>query len=318
MGPQYRAAAGRIDSVGATPGDTKRPGAKRLSSAPVKAVQRRWRKAAGWTTAVLAPVLYFGGGVFDAPATNHPKNHTITTVTGHEAPITLPDVPHVKLPEVPYTILPDVLLRSPHAASPVSALPSNNGAPEKIVPDSIFSPVPVKSANNFRPFAHTYPTISADDICKAIAGPSSTLTSDYGPRGGGFHYGQDCRAGFDKPVFALFDGRVVYAGNGYNKGFGNMVKICGKASVCAVYGHANALSVKMRDFVRAGQQVILAGNSGHAIGPHVHFEVRRYGPDDGKHGRPVNLPADPRLTAALVPAPPGVPQGVRDALRARL
>ena len=54
-----------------------------------------------------------------------------------------------------------------------------------------------------------------------------------------------------------------------------MVVLKHAGDLMTVYAHNSVLMVKVGDQVMAGQRVALSGQSGHATGPHVHFEVRR-------------------------------------------
>ena len=48
-----------------------------------------------------------------------------------------------------------------------------------------------------------------------------------------------------------------------------------RGELLTVYAHNSVLLVKVGDRVASGQRIALSGQSGHATGPHVHFEVRR-------------------------------------------
>ena len=75
------------------------------------------------------------------------------------------------------------------------------------------------------------------------------------------------------PVRASSEGRVVYAGNGL-RGYGNLIVIKHTGELLTVYAHNSALLVSQGQPVRAGDRIALVGQSGHATGPHLHFEVR--------------------------------------------
>ena len=74
-------------------------------------------------------------------------------------------------------------------------------------------------------------------------------------------------------MFAAADGRVVYAGNGI-RGYGNLVVVRHAGDLLTVYAHNSVLLVAQGQPVRAGDRIALVGQSGHATGPHLHFEVR--------------------------------------------
>jgi murein DD-endopeptidase MepM/ murein hydrolase activator NlpD len=74
-------------------------------------------------------------------------------------------------------------------------------------------------------------------------------------------------------VYAAADGQVVYAGSGI-RGYGNLIVIQHEGDLLTVYAHNSELLVAQGDKVRVGQRIALSGQSGHASGPHLHFEVR--------------------------------------------
>jgi len=100
------------------------------------------------------------------------------------------------------------------------------------------------------------------------------LTSQFGARWGRPHEGIDLSVPIGTPVYAADAGDVVYAGNTV-RGYGNMVVLRHPGDLMTVYAHNSVLLVKVGEHVAVGQRVALSGQSGHATGPHVHFEVRR-------------------------------------------
>jgi murein DD-endopeptidase MepM/ murein hydrolase activator NlpD len=66
---------------------------------------------------------------------------------------------------------------------------------------------------------------------------------------------------------------VVYAGSGI-RGYGNLVVLKHAGDLLTVYAHNSLLVVSEGQLVRAGERLALVGQSGHATGPHLHFEVR--------------------------------------------
>ena len=98
------------------------------------------------------------------------------------------------------------------------------------------------------------------------------ITSPYGPRNGGFHTGIDigCRTG--TTIVAAKAGRVISAE--WGGGYGNMVIIDHGNGVSTLYAHNSRLYVSQGQSVRRGQRISACGETGHATGPHCHFEVR--------------------------------------------
>lgn len=106
------------------------------------------------------------------------------------------------------------------------------------------------------------------------------ISSGYGPRGqqctngycsSKWHLGLDFANGCGAPIFAATSGTVVYAG--YNGGFGNYVKLSHAGGVGTGYGHMSRIAVGYGQWVRAGQVIGYAGNTGNSFGCHLHFEV---------------------------------------------
>jgi len=97
--------------------------------------------------------------------------------------------------------------------------------------------------------------------------------SPFGTREGRPHEGIDLPAPVGTPVFAAGDGRVVYAGHGI-RGYGNLIVVQHAGELMTVYAHNSVLLVAQGQPVRAGDRIALVGQSGHATGPHLHFEVR--------------------------------------------
>ncbi|HXJ20068.1 MAG TPA: LysM peptidoglycan-binding domain-containing M23 family metallopeptidase [Polyangia bacterium] len=100
-----------------------------------------------------------------------------------------------------------------------------------------------------------------------------TVGSPFGARWGKPHEGIDLPAPVGTPVFAAADGTVVYSGHGI-RGYGNLIVIKHTGDLLTVYAHNSALLVSQGQPVRAGDRIALVGQSGHATGPHLHFEVR--------------------------------------------
>jgi murein DD-endopeptidase MepM/ murein hydrolase activator NlpD len=97
--------------------------------------------------------------------------------------------------------------------------------------------------------------------------------SPFGARWGKPHEGIDLPAPVGTPVFAAADGRVVYAGAAI-RGYGNLIVLKHTGDLLTAYAHNSVLLVSQGQSVRAGDRIALVGQSGHATGPHLHFEVR--------------------------------------------
>lgn len=100
------------------------------------------------------------------------------------------------------------------------------------------------------------------------------VTSQFGQRQGRMHEGIDLAAPPGTPVHAAAAGTVIYAGDAV-RGYGNMIVLQHADDLLTVYAHNSLLLVKTGGRVDAGQLIARTGQSGHATGPHLHFEVRR-------------------------------------------
>jgi murein DD-endopeptidase MepM/ murein hydrolase activator NlpD len=95
----------------------------------------------------------------------------------------------------------------------------------------------------------------------------------FGPRGDRFHSGLDFPAPYGATVRAAAAGRVLQAG-WESGGYGYLVRIGHGKGVRTYYAHLSAITVRRGQWVRVGARVGRVGASGHATGPHLHFEVR--------------------------------------------
>lgn len=98
------------------------------------------------------------------------------------------------------------------------------------------------------------------------------LTSKYGQRKSGMHTGIDLAATLGDPVYACFDGVVRMARN--FSSYGNTVVVRHYNGLETVYAHLDSILVQPNQKVTSGQQIGMAGNTGHSSGVHLHFETR--------------------------------------------
>ncbi len=102
---------------------------------------------------------------------------------------------------------------------------------------------------------------------------TGTVSSGFGVREGHPHEGIDIAAPVGAPIRAVDDGEVAYAGNGL-RGYGNVVLVRHGEGFLTVYAHNAQNLVQTGQRVARGQIIGRVGQSGHASGPHLHFEVR--------------------------------------------
>ncbi len=107
------------------------------------------------------------------------------------------------------------------------------------------------------------------------------VSSGYGWRNDPFtgrrawHTGVDIAAPSGRNVVATAEGRVAFAG--WNGNYGNTVIIRHQFGFETVYAHLSQIRVKTGDTVRKEQVIGNIGSTGRSTGPHLHYEVRRYG-----------------------------------------
>jgi murein DD-endopeptidase MepM/ murein hydrolase activator NlpD len=105
------------------------------------------------------------------------------------------------------------------------------------------------------------------------------LTSPYGIRFFGlrpdFHEGVDISVPVGTPVAAMTSGTVAFAGD--MRGYGLVIVLRHSASLRTVYAHLSRIDVRAGQRVAGRQLIGLSGKSGNASGPHLHFEVQRWG-----------------------------------------
>jgi peptidoglycan hydrolase-like protein with peptidoglycan-binding domain len=107
-----------------------------------------------------------------------------------------------------------------------------------------------------------------------LAWPIGIAPSDgFGPRGNRFHTGLDFPADHGARVRAAGSGRVVFAGWD-SGGYGNLVVIRHRGRVHSWYAHLTGIGVARGNRVGTGARIGTVGATGHATGPHLHFEVR--------------------------------------------
>lgn len=107
------------------------------------------------------------------------------------------------------------------------------------------------------------------------------------------HQGIDYAAPIGTPVSCVADGRVISAG--WSGGYGRLVRVGHRDGYETRYGHLSGFGkgVKTGAPVSQGQIIGYVGSTGLSTGPHLHYEVRKF-------GNPVNpLRLNPPRAAAL-------------------
>lgn len=90
-----------------------------------------------------------------------------------------------------------------------------------------------------------------------------------------FHSGMDFKARTGTRVYAAAKGKVTKAG--WSGGYGRMVEIDHGNGTTTRYAHLSRISVKKGQYVSPDMSIGRVGSSGRSTGPHLHYEIRRYG-----------------------------------------
>ncbi len=103
------------------------------------------------------------------------------------------------------------------------------------------------------------------------------------------HHGVDIAAEEGRPIKAVDNGTVVFAGE--RGTYGNTIIINHSRGIRTLYAHASTLEVSAGNRVKRGQVIGRVGSTGHSTGPHLHLELwykgvpldpQKYLPDDKK------------------------------------
>lgn len=116
------------------------------------------------------------------------------------------------------------------------------------------------------------------------------------------HLGVEFANGRFTPVLAASSGTVLYAGTDENQRFGpdfnyygNLVVIEHPVpspegeTIYTLYAHLQDIAVETGDSINEGESIGRIGDSGIAIGPHLHFEIRVGDPSDYRSTRNPDL-----------------------------
>ena len=106
-----------------------------------------------------------------------------------------------------------------------------------------------------------------------LAPVQGVLGDRFGPRANWFHSGVDFKAAAGTAVHAARAGRVAFAAWS-SGGYGWLIVVDHGSGVTSWYAHLSRLEVAAGQQVAAGSLIGRVGASGHATGPHLHFEVR--------------------------------------------
>jgi len=146
------------------------------------------------------------------------------------------------------------------------------------VPNGIIKPVVVAQ----KPSSST-PTYSSNTKIESgyyVRPAVGRITSNYGPRKGGFHYGVDIGNSRGTPVSAAASGKVIKVVSYCVEGrascggrYGNYIVIEHPNGTKTIYAHLSKVYVSVGQQVSQRENIGTIGNTGRSTGPHLHFEI---------------------------------------------
>ena len=138
-----------------------------------------------------------------------------------------------------------------------------------LVVDGIAGPATLRALRQRRVY-------STGDPVRFLRPISRPIGDGFGWVSGRRHTGLDYPAGYGSRVGAAGRGNVVFAG--WNSGgYGNLVVVRHRLGYESWYAHLASIAVGQGQAVVGGNTIGYVGSTGRSTGPHLHFEVRRYG-----------------------------------------
>ncbi len=87
-----------------------------------------------------------------------------------------------------------------------------------------------------------------------------------------FHYGLDIAAAMGNPIMATADGVIIAMNT--DKMLGRSIQISHGLGIVTIYGHMSKFrATRVGQKIKRGEIIGEVGNSGKALGPHVHYEI---------------------------------------------
>lgn len=146
------------------------------------------------------------------------------------------------------------------------------------VPNGIMKTVVAKSSTSSVSGTKTSNTkVQSGYYARPVSG---IVTSPYGSRRGGFHYGIDIGNKRGTAIKAAASGVVTKVVTGCKEGqtscggrYGNYITIEHPNGTATTYAHLSGVSVSVGQNVSQGKTIGTLGNTGRSTGPHLHFEI---------------------------------------------
>ena len=108
-----------------------------------------------------------------------------------------------------------------------------------------------------------------------ISSPFGGRPNPFSGYGRDWHPGIDIAVDYGTPVYASAAGYVEQSG--WYGGYGKYVRLSHDFGYETAYGHMSRLAVEAGSFVKKGEVIGYVGSTGYSTGPHLHFEVMKYG-----------------------------------------
>jgi len=99
-----------------------------------------------------------------------------------------------------------------------------------------------------------------------------------------WHFGQDFLVPYGTNVYVTGDGTVIESGYSTG-GFGNVVVVDHGYGIQTTYGHLSEIRVPKGLNVKRGDVLGLSGRTGTSTGPHLHYQIEKF----GAHVNPINF-----------------------------
>ncbi|MEN8222164.1 MAG: peptidoglycan DD-metalloendopeptidase family protein [Acidobacteriota bacterium] len=88
-----------------------------------------------------------------------------------------------------------------------------------------------------------------------------------------FNNGVEIKPSGSMQIKAVFDGVIIFMD--YFKGYGDIIIVQHSGELLSVYGHCSKFLKKKGDYILAGDEIGIAGDSGSTFGNSLYFEIRR-------------------------------------------
>lgn len=108
-----------------------------------------------------------------------------------------------------------------------------------------------------------------------ISSPFGGRPNPFSGYGRDWHPGIDIAVDYGTPVYASAAGYVQQAG--WYGGYGKYIRLGHDFGYETAYGHMSRLAVSAGSFVKKGEVIGYVGSTGYSTGPHLHFEILKYG-----------------------------------------